>query len=184
MNISPVSNNQNNTNFGALKSLKFIGEFKKSPIAQEKILNAFEASSSLQKFCKKFDVNIVFRAFKDERNNMQSAMAVFYKEIADGSKTFMQKIKNAFKKNDPIIIYASDMFAFTTEESANVMARSLSKNLGIFDYKVSELEKIQAQKKFEIDAKIAQEDQIKSQHRTNRAKQLEVDERIRNMIEQ
>ena len=96
----------------------------------------------------------------------------------------MQKIKNAFKKNDPIIIYASDMFAFTTEESANVMARNLSKNLGIFDYKVSELEKIQAQKKFEIDAKIAQEDQIKSQHRTNRAKQLEVDERIRNMIEQ
>lgn len=184
MNISPISNHQNNTNFGALKSLKFIGEFKKSPIAQEKILNAFEASSSLQKFCKKFDVDVVFRAFKDERNNMQSAMAVFYKKISDGSETFMQKIKNAFKKNDPIIIDASDMFAFTTEETANVMARRLSSNCGIFDYKVSELEKIQTQTQFEIDARIAQEEQIKIQQQANKAKQLEVDERIRNMIEQ
>ena len=183
MNISPVNNNSNNTSFGAIKSLKFVGEFKKSPVAQEKILNAFETSSSLQKFCKKFDVDIVFRAFKDERCNMQSAMAVFYKEIADGSETFMQKIKKIFKKNEPIIIDASDMFAFTTEESANVMARSLSKNWGIFDYKVSELEKLQTQRN-EVRAVIkAEKQKIVEQEEFNKIKQAKVNERIQNMLD-
>ena len=41
MNISPINNNQVNTNFGALKELQFVGKFKKSPKAQEKLLDAF-----------------------------------------------------------------------------------------------------------------------------------------------
>ena len=54
MNISPINNNQSNTNFGALKSIEFGKKFKGNPKLQNQLLDAFEKSESMQKYCKKY----------------------------------------------------------------------------------------------------------------------------------
>ena len=91
MNIGPINNNQNNTNFGALKELQFIGKFKKSPKAQEKLLDAFEKSEPIKRFCETFDTKVVFDAYKGRNNTMQSRMLVLYDEIAEKTSGVSRK---------------------------------------------------------------------------------------------
>ena len=92
MNISPINNQTNNTNFRALKNIEFTKKLSKNSKAQEKLLDAIQINSSLQNFCKKFEVNLVFDAFEDGYNRGVSRMAVIYKDLPDKSKTFFETV--------------------------------------------------------------------------------------------
>ena len=119
---------------------------------------------------------------KDINNRIQSVLELSYKSVADDSETLLKKIKRIFKRERPIIIDGYDLCAYSVDESANVLARNMNKSWGIFDYKVSESERISCQKsliskpeRIELEKKLEQLHMYK-------AKQAEINERIENML--
>lgn len=180
MNISPVSNNQNNTNFEALRSIDFARKLSKKPQAQEKLLDAIQMNSSLQNFCKKFDVNLVFDAFEDGYNRGVSRMAVVYKDLPDKSKSFFEKVKNAFKSYEPIVISGYD---YTIDGAINDLSTRISSQQdGIFDYTVDKIyEEKLAKEKAEANMRAQKEKELAEKTELIQA-QEKVNERIKNLL--
>ena len=180
MNICPINNNQNNANFGALKSIDFARKLAKNPQAQEKLLDAIQLNSSLQNFCKKFDVNLVFDAFEDGYNRGVSRMAVIYKDLPDKSKTFFEKLKDTFKAREPIVISGYD---YTLGGAIDdLTTRISSQQDGIFDYTVDKVyEEKLAKEKAEANLKAKKEKELAEKTELQRA-QEKVNERIKNLL--
>lgn len=106
-NLTSVQNNhsQNNPNFTSIKSVKCAGLYKKNPELAADVVEAFKANSKAMGFCKKYDVNIVFNAFKDMHQSVESSVHIFYDNI---SKSKFRKFLDKFLgyKDDKISIYA------------------------------------------------------------------------------
>lgn len=110
---SPHSNysQKHNPNFTSIKSVKCAGLYKKNPELAAEVVEAFKANSKALEFCKKYDVNIVFYAFKDMHQSVESSLHIFYDNI---SKSKFRKFLDKFLgyKDDKISIHAwSDKYS-------------------------------------------------------------------------
>ena len=180
MNVNPINNQSNNTNFEALNNISFVRKLSKKPQAQEKLLDAIQLNSSLQNFCKKFDVTLVFVAFEDGYNRGVSKMAVIYKDLPDKPKSILEKLKDSFKRYEPIIISGYD---YTVDEAINdLTTRISSQQDGIFDYTVDKVyEEKLAKEKAEANLKAKKEKELAEKTELQRA-QEKVNERIKNLL--
>ena len=66
MNVNKIETS-NQTNFKALKSIRYKGLYKKYPQEAEKLKNAFLNNPVAMDFCKKFDVNVIIEAEKVDK---------------------------------------------------------------------------------------------------------------------
>lgn len=67
-NVTLAQNNysqRHNPNFTSIKSVKCEGLYKKTPELATDVVEAFKANPKAMEFCRKYDVDIVFYAFKD-----------------------------------------------------------------------------------------------------------------------
>lgn len=180
MHINPINNNQNNTNFGALKSIKFSRKLSKDPVAQEKLLDAFQLNTSLKNFCKNFDVDIIFDAFENGCNGGESRMAVIYRDKADQPKSFLKRIIDSFKGYDPIIISGYD---YTVEDSVkDLCTRISSQQAGIFDYTRDKIYEAKKAKEKAAATLIAKKEEELAQKAQQQESQEKVNERIKKIL--
>ena len=107
-NVTLTQNNyskKHNPNFTAIKSVKCTGLYKKYPELANELVDAFKQNPTAMKFCKKYDVDIVFHAVKQSLNKVQSSLHIFYDNI---SKTKAQKFFDSLLGNneDKIAIHS------------------------------------------------------------------------------
>ena len=196
MNISPINDYQTNTNFGALKSLKFVGEFKNSPFAQEKVLDALESNTAFQRFRKNLDVDIIIEAINSFENVFESCMAISYRELDNGPKTLLKKVKDFFKGNEVLEITGykkakkDKLVPVSIEESAAILNKKILESSERFETELLNLEARQA-KIYNANERIDRANRLKQfaeqkkakTEKMNKIKQLEIDARIASMIE-
>lgn len=72
------ANQQNSTNFKAIKSVKCEGLYKKYPQFAEKLVDTFQKNPVAMRFCKNNDVNIVFYACKKAMDGIESSIHIFF----------------------------------------------------------------------------------------------------------
>jgi LPS O-antigen subunit length determinant protein (WzzB/FepE family) len=84
------------TSFKAIKSVKCEGLYKKFPEEGKKLVDAFKNNSKAMDFCKKYDVNVVFYAVKEQFESVASSLHIFFKNPA--KTKFFGLIKNADDK--------------------------------------------------------------------------------------
>lgn len=182
MNISPINNNQVNTNFGALKELQFIGKFKKSPRAQERLLDAFEKSEPLKRFCETFDTKVYFDAYKDVSNTIQSRMVVLYDEITGKTSDIKNWLVSLFGNPEEIKICAGSPYTFTPEDAADNLIKNMANLEGTFDYRVQQYKEMQKSIKEAEAAKLAKKEaELKEIDEKTRI-QNNVNDRIKNLL--
>ena len=121
---------QNQTNFEAIKSVKYKGIYNELP-NKKGALTALKNNPKAMKFFEKYDVNIVFNA--EEK--------IFYKKPAKG---LFQKIRSAFS-NDKKCIKVLD-FNYITRSFDNIIQKISPKNehsrvSGYLDYLIDKAEK-------------------------------------------
>ena len=182
MNISPINNNQVNTNFGALKELQFVGKFKKSPKAQEKLLDAFEKSEPLKRFCETFDTKVYFQAYKDSTNTIQSRMVVLYDEITEKTSGIKEWLVSLFGNPEEIRIDAGSPHTFTPETAADDLIKTMTSVEGTFNYKVKQYEAEQKSIKEAEAAKLAKKEAELKEKNEDKFIQENVNERIKNLL--
>ena len=77
------------TSFKAIKSVKCEGLYKKFPEEGKKLVDAFKNNSKAMDFCKKYDVNVVFYAVKEQFESVASSLHIFFKNPA---KSWVSKL--------------------------------------------------------------------------------------------
>ena len=177
MNISPINNNQSNTNFGALKSIEFGKKFKDNPKLQSQLLDAFEKSEAMQKFCKRFDVAIDFDVCKVIGGKMLAMMHVDYATRPTRKLDFLD---NFFAPDAPytsqFVVEAED-YVSSLEETTGSLCKKMAESSEKFEEKIKKLEKhpekIAAQDKFES----AQKEEAIKKEKLDREQAI-VDKRI------
>ena len=80
MQIYNVMSNPNQTtpNFKAIKSAKCEGLYKDYPSYGKNLVETFKKNPTAMKFCKKYDVNLVFHACKDMMNSVRSTLLLTF----------------------------------------------------------------------------------------------------------
>lgn len=172
----------NNPTFGALKELQFIGKFKKSPKAQEKLLDAFEKSVPLKRFCETFDTKVRFDAYKDGTNTIQSRMIVLYDEVTEKTSGVKKWLKSLFAKPETIRIDAGSPYTFTSEAAADDLIKTMTSVEGTFNYRVKEYEAVQRNIKEAETAKLAEKEAKLKEKNEDTFIQEKVDERIKKLL--
>ena len=84
-NVTLAQNNysqRHNPNFTSIKSVKCEGLYKKTPELATDVVEAFKANPKAMEFCRKYDVDIVFYAFKDMHQSVESSLHIFYDKIS------------------------------------------------------------------------------------------------------
>lgn len=85
-------NNYNTPAFGSIKSIKCEGLYKKYPKMGRELIDTLQKNQTAMDFFKKYDVDIVFHAFKQGTAMVESSINIFYDNIA---KSKFQKLLNA-----------------------------------------------------------------------------------------
>ncbi len=139
MLVSNVTLNQNNysqkynTNFTAIKSVKCEGLYKKYPELANNLIVAFKANPRAMKFCKDYDVDIIFYAIKDCQNSVKSSVNIFFDNISKSKiKKFFQKFLTS---NDDKVVISS----WANEYS---VPRSIEKSTAILTDRISPERKV------------------------------------------
>ena len=132
--------NQNQTNFEAIKSIKYKGIYNELP-NKKGALTALKNNPKAMKFFEKYDVNIVFNAEEKIAGTIKNSIEIFYKKPAKG---LFQKIRSAFS-NDKKCIKVLD-FNYITRSFDNIIQKISPKNehsrvSGYLDYLIDEAEK-------------------------------------------
>ena len=97
MQITPVNNN-NNTNFGALKNIRIEGrEFHKRPEVAKQILERIRANETMTDFFKRWDTDVVLNASNIYGNQVKTSIVFLYRELPTGNKfiDFLRKFKDS-----------------------------------------------------------------------------------------
>lgn len=183
MNINSINNSQYNTNFRALKELQFIGKFKKAPKAQEKLLDAFEKSEPLRRFCETFDTKVYFDAYKGINNTMQSRMVVFYDEITEKTSGITKWLVSLFGNPETIRIDAGSPYTFTSEAAADDLIKNMANLEGTFDYKVLQYKTMQKNIKEAEVIKLAENEAKLREKSEDALIQEKVNDRIKNLLD-
>ena len=172
----------NNPSFGALKELQFVGKFKKSPKAQEKLLDAFEKSQPIKRFCETFDTKVYFDAYKDMNNKMLSMMIISYGEITEKTSGIKKWLTSLFGNPETITINAGSPFTFTPENAADDLMVQMEKQDSIFGYKIKQYEAEQKSIKEAGAKKLAEKEAKLKEKNEDTLIQEEVNERIKNLL--
>ena len=119
MNInSNYQNNYNGTNFKALKSIRFNGEYKNSLKAQSILLDVFKKNETIKTFCEKFDTSVIF----DSRKKGTHYDPIMYFEYTNvdtkKNKSIFDKFKDLFKTKKSIQVKQDWDFQSDIVESA------------------------------------------------------------------
>lgn len=189
MNINPINNTQKNTNFGAIKSIKFVGEFRNAPYAQEKVLNAFEANKTLQQFCQKFDTRIIFDLtchpiFK--KPFYEPSMHICYEALETEPTTFFEKLKSYFAGSNynerKFFVIEPNEVALSVDTSATALSNKIAKTKDFFEQEMSESRDIKATRREVFDVReIARQEKAEAEIRL-RSKQEEINKRIESLL--
>lgn len=139
MNISPINNNQPNTNFGALKSIEFGKKFKGNPELQNQLLDAFEKSDAMQKFCKMFDVDILFDTANAIGGKMLAMMHVAYATRPISKLNFIDKLMGKGPFTSGFYVEAED-YVLSLEETTNSLCEKMAESNKKFEEKIKRLE--------------------------------------------
>lgn len=95
MQIAPVNNN---TNFGALKSIRVEGkQFKNHPEIAKELVERIKANKDMMGFFDRWDTNVVLDSRKAYGNQDKASIIFFYKELPTGNKIvdFFRKFKES-----------------------------------------------------------------------------------------
>lgn len=87
-------------NFKAIKSVRCEGLYKKYPEYGQELVDTFKKNPKAMEFCKKYDVDIVFHAFKRAVSATESSIHILFKNPA--KKTFLGILGN---KRDEIALH-------------------------------------------------------------------------------
>lgn len=79
-------------NFKAIKSVRCEGLYKKYPEYGQELVDTFKKNPKAMEFCKKYDVDIVFHAFKRAVSSVESSIHILFKNPA--KKSFLGIISN------------------------------------------------------------------------------------------
>ena len=69
-------------NFKAIKSVKCEGLYKEFPRYGKDLVDTFKKNPTAMKFCRKYDVDLVFHACKDMMDSVRSTMLLIFKNPA------------------------------------------------------------------------------------------------------
>ena len=69
-------------NFKAIKSVKYQGLYKKHPELAQNLVDTFKTNKTAMDFCKKYDVDIVFDAYKHMMDAVASCAAIIFNNPA------------------------------------------------------------------------------------------------------
>ncbi len=89
MQISPIQQNKNynlkvSPSFTAIKSVKYKGLYKEYPEQVKILIDAFKNNKTAMGFCKKYDVKLVFGAYKNMLEEIESSLSLFIKNPNKG----------------------------------------------------------------------------------------------------
>lgn len=80
-------------NFKAIKSVRCEGLYKKYPEYGQELVETFKKNPKAMEFCKEYDVDIVFHAFKRAVSSVESSIRILFKNPA--KKSFLGILGNA-----------------------------------------------------------------------------------------
>lgn len=80
-------------NFKAIKSVRCEGLYKKYPEYGQELVETFKQNPKAMEFCKEYDVDIVFHAFKRAVSSVESSIRILFKNPA--KKSFLGILGNA-----------------------------------------------------------------------------------------
>ena len=100
-NCNYTHNSRNTKSFAGIRSVKCEGLYKKYPNLGKELVDTFKNNPKAMDFCKKYDVDIIFRAVKDGLNGVKSAICVFYDDI---SKSKFKKFFGSIGRSDDKVI--------------------------------------------------------------------------------
>ena len=69
-------------NFKAIKSVKCEGLYKEFPGYGKDLVDTFKKNPTAMEFCRKYDVDLVFHAYKDMMDSVRSTMLLIFKNPA------------------------------------------------------------------------------------------------------
>ena len=83
MKVLPFNNysqnsNQKNLNFGAIKSVKFIGLYEKNPQQTDQMVKTLKQNYVLKDFIEKYDVDIIFDACLYAKTKVRNCMSIIF----------------------------------------------------------------------------------------------------------
>lgn len=180
MQITPVNNN---TNFGALKSVHVDGaEFTKYPKTAKEILKKIKADKTFTDFFERWDTDIVLHSRKSCNNDVASVM-FFYRELPTGNK-FVDFFKKLFTEAKHI---SHDEYGYNFEEAVKALNEHVADaNRGVLHgqihYVNSEADKIAAEKAAKAAEKAEKAAQKAAEKRGQKITQAELDAYIKDMI--
>ena len=144
MHIQTVNSSEyGNTSFQSIRSVKASGLYKKQPLIVSSLIDSFESNAAAMDFCKKHDVDIVFTAFKQGLNGVESSLHIFYDKPASGIKKLMNYLFGT-RPSVPVTGWGS---SYNVEEGLLAATKDLinnmsSKTTGILDGQIHYAEKL------------------------------------------
>lgn len=87
----PQTITTNTTNFKSIRSIKLKGLYKNAPELGKELIDTFQNNPKAMDFCKKYDVDIIFKAEEKKWNNVKSSIQIFY------DSPYLSKVTNFFK---------------------------------------------------------------------------------------
>ena len=88
-------------NFKAIKSVKINGMYKQYPKQAQKLVDTFQRNENAMNFCKKYDVKIIFDAYRYTRYCVKSSIRIIiYKTKSFGKIQDLYFYANSFLRDD------------------------------------------------------------------------------------
>ena len=134
LRIDNVNTKSIGTNFTALKSIKFKNGYKNRPDLQLKILNSIATNNELKNIYKAYDVNLIFRTYKDSGKVFSLLEAWCNKDL----NTFKQIFNTGYN----FTIDTSDKEALSLDESTENLTTKIQESKKKFKHYKNILDKI------------------------------------------
>ena len=123
MNVGNISQNNNSTNFKAIKSVRCEGLLKKFPEEGKKLIQTFKENTKAMDFCRKYDVDIVFYAQEKAMNSVDSSINIHYK---DPTKGFFKRLSDAICGKEDLVRVFGFGNKFNVKDSLLASTRELN----------------------------------------------------------
>ena len=198
MQVDNVSNYKmnSNPNFTSIRSVKTSGMYKWFPEYGKQLADAFQKNPEAMKFCEKYDVDIVFHAFKSGASQVESAIHIIYDNLAKGkARRFFDSLIGSRDKvslhswgthydvKESLKASTAELVEMILPEGAGLRKNKngmLTSHLKFADRSVQEVLDKKTQKVAEIEAKKAEK--VRAKNRLS-ANQQELDDAIKNLMD-
>lgn len=197
MQVDNVSNYKMNANqnFTSIRSVKTSGLYEKFPEYGKELVDAFQKNPEAMKFCEKYDVDIVFHAFKSGVSQIESSIHIFFDNLAKGKvrrffdsltgnrdKVSLHSWETNYDAKESLRDATTELVEMILPEGFGSKGRNgmLTSHLKSADTNIQEVLDKKAQGLAELNAKKAEKARAKNRLSAN---QQELDDAIKNLMD-